>query len=144
MVYIYIYIYIFYILRKYVYLYIYILYVWIYILLYISGVQLARGEPVEDLPCPIWKTKKNYSDFGKKGPVWLHLWVEFSFKMQFSEYLGEKIQKSLPVGPIVRLFTWKNYRRAPLPTIPKNLPSSKKFLALLLYIYLCESCRRAK
>ena len=57
-------------------------------------------------PLPYLKNKKkNYSDFGKKGPVWLHLWVEFSFKMQFSEYLGEKIQKSLPVGPIVRLFT---------------------------------------
>ena len=81
-----------------IYIYIYILkkyaYLLIYTVLYIRCAT-SRGEAgvraLESLPCPIWKIEKIYFDFGKKDPVCVHLWVEFSFKMQFSEYLGEKI-----------------------------------------------------
>ena len=36
-----------------------------------------------------------YPDFLKKGLVCVHLWLELSFKMQFSEYLEEKMAKVL-------------------------------------------------
>ena len=89
-------------------IYLYISYIWIYILFYVSGAQLAAGA-VEGLPCPIWKIEKSYSDFGKKDPVCVHLWVEFSFKMQFSKYLWEKLQKFLLAGPLFQLYICNVY-----------------------------------
>ena len=53
-----------------------------------TGTQLAGGRgkvfspflQIEEM-CPDF-TKKCY-DFGKKCPLYVHLWVKFSFKMQF-------------------------------------------------------------
>ena len=61
----------------------------------------SGGGSEEGLTYPIWKIEKDYPDFGKKDPVCVHLWAEFSFKMHFSEYLGEKMIKFLLAGPFV-------------------------------------------
>ena len=37
--------------------------------------------------------------FEKNCPACVHLWIKFSFEMQFYEYLGEKALKFLPAQP---------------------------------------------
>ena len=64
----------------------------------------SSGGNAGGLPCPFLKIQKYCFDFAKKClyigkmcPVCVYLWVKFSFKMQFFQYLGAKPPKFLLV-----------------------------------------------
>ena len=67
----------------------------------LAGVQLAGGRG-GGLPSPLLKAEKKCPDFENKCPVCAHLWVKFSFKIQFLEYLGEKTPIFFPCAAFLR------------------------------------------
>ena len=69
------------------------------------------------LPCPFSKIEKKQLDFGKSTLFVCIYGIKFSFKIKFSEYLGEKIPTYFPSGPCL-----------------------KKFLVARLYIYILYIC----
>ena len=84
--------------------------------------------------------RKKCPDFGKKCPVCVHLWVKFSFKMQFYDHLGEKAQKCFPVGfffcmsYVKPLSMCTSSKKSPLPRkFPSSVPvqSVRKTLFIL-------------
>ena len=73
-----------------------------------------------------FENRKEVDLFRKRQFFCLHLWVKFSFKMQFKDCLGEKALKLSPTG----LFRTLNvYRGAP---IGRNNPFTERFLVVCM------------
>ena len=53
------------------------------------------------LPCPFSKIGEKYPNLGKKRPDCCHLWVKFSFKMQFLRVSKQKDWRYFPCGALL-------------------------------------------
>ena len=111
-------------------IYIYVFYIYKYMyLFYISRAQLAGvgGGSGGALLYPVWKIEKNCPGFGKKVLLVCIYGLTFIWKAVFRA----SWRKNTKIFTCRALRAWNIYRSAPIPTIAKNLPCSKKFLATI-------------
>lgn len=65
----------------------------------------------------------------KKGPVSVHIWVKFSFKIQFQEYLEEKTAIFFPCGAFL-LYVVNETE----PTLPQKNPDCAPAFSISFYL----------
>ena len=81
------------------------------------GAQLGGGG-VGRHPLPFFENRKHWSDFGKKGPDCVHLWVKFSIQNVVLKVSRRKKSQIFPCGSFFLLFLTKCLSKCPSFTKP--------------------------
>ena len=85
--------------------------------MYIQPHSPARNESGEGRPPPaILKIEKSVLIFERKALIMSVFGLNFLFKMQFQECLGEKASKCFPVEPLLLVFLTKSIANCPNST----------------------------
>ena len=106
-----------------------------------SGAKLVGGGG----KVTFLKIEKKSPNFGKKCPdsgkkclVWVHLWVKFSFKIQFKSILEKKHQNFGLQGPSFVCHT-RNVHRSPLFQETSPAPKTSWLHACGLFLFIIIS-----
>ena len=86
--------------------------------LVIQSRRATGGGGVGRHPLPFFENRKHWSDFGKKGPDCVHLWVKFSIQNVVLKVSRRKKSQIFPCGSFFLLFLTKCLSKCPSFTKP--------------------------